>query len=68
MGVREYVEQFFAGVEDGELSRVVRNFGSAAEGLVGDEPTLPLEDDMAPLGPDADQSQWGEDMGEMPDF
>ena len=66
--VRGYADQFFAGVEESELSRVVRHCDAAAEGLVGEEPTLILEDDMAPLGPDADQAQRGEDLGGMPDF
>ena len=66
-GVREYVEQFFAGIEEDEISRVVRHSDSAAEGLVSDEPPPLLEDNMAPLDDDADQPGRGEDRGEMPD-
>ena len=54
-GVREYVEQFSAGVEADDLSMVARQCDSAAEGLVVGAPPLLLEDDMAPLDDDADQ-------------
>ena len=64
-GVRRSV---FAGIDADELSMVVRHCDSAAEGLVSDEPPLPLEDDMEPLEDDADQPGGGEDRGEMPDF
>ena len=66
-GVREYVDQSFAGVEEEGLSRVVRHCDSAAEGIFRDEPPLLLEDDMAPLDDDTDQPDRGEDSGEMPD-
>ena len=54
--------------EEEELSLVVRDFDSAAECLVSDEPSLPLDGDMEPLGDDADQTERGKDQGEMPDF
>ena len=67
-GAREYVDQFPADVVEEELSRVVSHCDSAAECLVSEEPSLLLEDDVAPLGDDADQPGRGEDQGETPGF
>ena len=67
-GVKEYVEAFFDGFCQSELSRVVSHCDRAAECLLGEEPQILLEDDMAPLDEDPDLSDDGADLGDMPDF
>ena len=58
----------FAGFCLSGLSRVVSHCDREAESLLGDEPQIRLEDDMAPLDEGATRSDADEDLGDMPDF
>ena len=67
-GVRNYVETFFEGVIEADLTAIARHCGQAARDVAGGETSIVLDDDMAPEVEDAEFPLSGVENGEIPDF
>ena len=67
-GVRNYVETFFEGVIEADLTAIARHFGQAARDVAGGETSVVLDDDVAPDVDAAEFPHSGEEGGDIPDF